>query len=384
MDRIGELNANEVAKELQGYKRYSGKTQKEIKEKVGGVSLLRDELRRLEKKNMKTPKNIKSPKREKVENVEKENVENEIDIAKTMKDWMVYRNEALLYKNQVSNVIHNWPDTRNVVLKTHLKHLNKKSTVNAWEEIKAIYLSFLQPITESITTVDGIYTDWRVLKKDPRSTVYIVKLNDEDVIVKSYLNVERDTYATDEDVISNELYEQGFYVPKRYKSFNTYHYLCIPMQKLDTTLLQMYVENPIGIGLSNVRIILKHFIPILQWLHEHKRAYVDFSCGNVAFHHDQPYMIDFGALHKTWLSTPYMKTLRYESINSSKGIAVTYNDDYQSLGFVILEALYGPRINLDDKPQIISDAIDGKYGSFMKGYYTITENGDSYAVLLDL
>lgn len=53
MDHISGLNANQIAKQLQGYKRYSGKTQKEIKEKVGGVTLLRDELRRLEKKSPK-------------------------------------------------------------------------------------------------------------------------------------------------------------------------------------------------------------------------------------------------------------------------------------------------------------------------------------------
>lgn len=51
MDRISTLNANQISKELQGYKRYSGKTQKEIKDKVGNVSSLRKELYKLEKKN---------------------------------------------------------------------------------------------------------------------------------------------------------------------------------------------------------------------------------------------------------------------------------------------------------------------------------------------
>lgn len=59
MERISGLNASQVAKELQGYKRYAGKTQKEIKEKVGGVSALRDELKRLEKKEKKEKKSPK-------------------------------------------------------------------------------------------------------------------------------------------------------------------------------------------------------------------------------------------------------------------------------------------------------------------------------------
>ena len=59
MDSISGLNASQVAKELQQYKRYQGKTQKEIKDKVGGVNDLRDELRRLEKK-YKTIKQVKT------------------------------------------------------------------------------------------------------------------------------------------------------------------------------------------------------------------------------------------------------------------------------------------------------------------------------------
>jgi hypothetical protein len=64
MKRISGLNANQVAKELQGYKRYKGKTQKEIKDKLGGVNHLRDELNRLEQKytDKKSVKSVKSKK----------------------------------------------------------------------------------------------------------------------------------------------------------------------------------------------------------------------------------------------------------------------------------------------------------------------------------
>ncbi len=52
MERIDGLNANQVAKELQHYRRYKGKTQKEIKNKVGNTVLLRKELKRLESKKL--------------------------------------------------------------------------------------------------------------------------------------------------------------------------------------------------------------------------------------------------------------------------------------------------------------------------------------------
>lgn len=69
MDRISGLNANQVAKELQGYKRYHGKSQKEIKEKVGNVASLRDELRRLESKSVK--KSIETDKKSVKKSAEK-------------------------------------------------------------------------------------------------------------------------------------------------------------------------------------------------------------------------------------------------------------------------------------------------------------------------
>ncbi len=54
MDRISGLNANELLRELQTFKKYKGKTQKEIRELVGGTANLREELRRLDKKEEST------------------------------------------------------------------------------------------------------------------------------------------------------------------------------------------------------------------------------------------------------------------------------------------------------------------------------------------
>ena len=55
MENIDTLNANQLAKKLQHYRRYKGKTQKEIKDKVGDVVSLRNELKRL--KSKKSPIN---------------------------------------------------------------------------------------------------------------------------------------------------------------------------------------------------------------------------------------------------------------------------------------------------------------------------------------
>lgn len=56
-DRISSLNAQQILKELQNYKKYAGKSQNEIKQIVGGgVVELRKELKRLENKKALKPK----------------------------------------------------------------------------------------------------------------------------------------------------------------------------------------------------------------------------------------------------------------------------------------------------------------------------------------
>lgn len=311
------------------------------------------------------------------------------DLALIIRDWMTYRNTNYLYKIPMSKALNQWPDIRKNIIKPHFKHL-KKSTVNAWKEVTEIYISHIKPIAQNITTVDGTYTNWAILKSDSRSCIYNCTLNNVPAIVKTYLSVDKNHFATNENKISQALDEMGFNVPNRYESFNTDHHLCIPMQKLDTTLLDMYKKDPVGIGLQNVKAIVRDFVPILKTLHEeYKLCYVDFSCGNVAFHNNQPYMIDYGALHPTCGGPPCMKTLRYESINATNGNPVTFLDDLQSLGFVITEALYGPNMCgegslFSTKPLLIENALQGTMGQFLQSYFTALESDNPYDASLAL
>lgn len=306
------------------------------------------------------------------------------DLALACRDWMVYREQHFLYKCTVSKALNSWTDSRKNDLKPHFKHLNRKTTNNAWEEIVVIYESFLNPLMEPITTEDGTYTDWQVLATSKVCTVYKALLDEKNVIVKVYTNVERNAYAATEDEVSMALYKKGLMVPKRYESFNTTHYLCIPMQKLETTLLEMYKLDPVGIGLHSVKMLVRHFVPILEVIHkEFKRCYVDFSCGNVAFQDNVPYMIDFGALHYTFCGKPFMKTLRYQSINCENEQPVTFLDDFQSLGFVITEALYGPSVDLT-KQSVIDRALSGKLGVFLQSYFKAIDSEDPYTTILSL
>ena len=305
------------------------------------------------------------------------------DLVLAMRDWMLYRNANHMYKVTMSKTINTWTDERKLLIKPLLKHLNKQTTVKAWDEVTTIYKGLIKPITDA-TTADGTYTDWVVLKSDTRSCLYTAVLNGQPVIVKTYVILDEQFYhyGRKEDTVTQALYEQGFNVPVRYQSFTTDHQLCIPMQKLDTTLLEMYQKNPCGIGIEKVKRMVKCFVPILHILHTvHKHCYVDFSCGNVGFYHNEPYMIDFGALCPTFCS-PCMKTDRYASINAMQG-KVTYVDDLQSLGFVITEALCGPCYELD-KTTTIEKALTGQIGEFLQAYFKALESDDPYTALLAL
>lgn len=308
------------------------------------------------------------------------------DSALALRDWILFRNQNHHYKLKVSRVLNLWPDPRKTLLKPILKHLSTKSTSNAWLEVMVIYWDLLPYLTEPITTADGTYSDWVLIQRSTRCCVYSARLDDKKVIVKAYPSVERDAYSPYEDRISQALSDESYAVPHRYQSFHTVHCLCIPMQKLDTTLQAMYMSDPVGIGLTNIKSMLRRFIPIIEVLHKtYKRCYVDFSCGNVAVHDNDFYMIDFGALHPTYsgAGTPCMKTVRYASINATNGLSVTYIDDLQSLGFVITEALYGITYDLD-KPLVIEHALEGKLGQFLQGYYSALTTENPYASLLAL
>lgn len=314
-----------------------------------------------------------------------------INKAVALREWMVYRDTHFLYKVKVSQAVNKWVDPRKSVVKEMLKSVWTKTTVNAWEEITTIYNESVEDINEEVTTVDGIYKEWVLIKTDTRSRIYTVLLDEIPVIVKTYLSVNRNAYARDENTISQKLCENGFHVPKRYNSFNTTHFLCIPMEKLAYTLGDLYVKNPNkGIALDTIKQMVKTTVPILQTLHAiEKMCYVDFSCGNVAFMNGMPYLIDFGALHAYTLGfTPSMSTPRYASNNALNAKAVTPIDDLESFGYVVLEALYGPLSKncplLDERKVISINAKNGKYGVFAKAYFFALEDNDPYNALLQL
>eukprot|EP01125_Pyxidicula_operculata_P016239 TRINITY_DN5560_c2_g1_i1.p1 TRINITY_DN5560_c2_g1~~TRINITY_DN5560_c2_g1_i1.p1 ORF type:complete len:224 (-),score=53.22 TRINITY_DN5560_c2_g1_i1:80-751(-) len=179
-------------------------------------------------------------------------------------------------------------------------------------------------------------------------------------------------------------------VPKRFEVFHTTHFNCYTMEKLDFTLSGYLLKDTSkGVDMSLVCKILKSCVPIIRLLH-HKfnYLYVDFATSNIGLHNKegelQAYMIDFGSLHmKGFTFPPSTFTTKYSSINALKHTSVTYKDDFESLGYVLLEAYYGNehspnRLNptTEVKEEVYQNALNSTYGEFFHDYFTIVENGD--------
>lgn len=128
-------------------------------------------------------------------------------------------------------------------------------------------------------------------------------------------------------------------------------------------------------------------------------VYVDFSISNIGFRLINrtliPCMMDFGSMHPiSFPSSPSAKTIRYCSGNAVAGRLVNEKDDFESLGFVLVETFCGlnqsplnehnPQTPTS-KQQLILNARAGKYGLFLKHYFFVVESDqDLYEDFLQL
>ena len=122
------------------------------------------------------------------------------EIALSLRDWIKFRNDNFLYKEKVvSRVVNQWKDTRKKLIKKCLSAtVQNKTTVNAWQEIMDIYNNLIPQIEGPIITSDGTYTNFILIKKDEKSSVYSAVMHLHNVtfqvIVKSYIFIIRNIY----------------------------------------------------------------------------------------------------------------------------------------------------------------------------------------------
>lgn len=217
-------------------------------------------------------------------------------------------------------------------------------------EIYTDLIKYMSP--KIIKSKNRIYYDFDLIQSDITSTVYKCKMNynDEntDIIIKAYPIIYYMNSEEKEFKILKSLKKFNLNVPKLYPIFKSDHFNCHPMEKIEKSLLDILLENKNGISLCYVKKLLESVIPILEYLHKSLNyLYVDFSPRNIGvnnFNNDDCvfYMFDFGEAEKISSDTrPVRYTERYSSINGLKYQNISICDDFESLGFLLLDVYYG-------------------------------------------
>lgn len=195
MDRISGLNSNQVAKELQGYKRYKSKTQKEIKEKVGNISALRDELRRVESKHNK---DVKSPKSKSNKPVKK-------SPTKTQNDLLPESIYEILLRADLETIQQYCMTHKTNLCKDDNFWNNKlKGKVEIGKNLPSIYIDEHRTVEHYIDNmgVDNISELWKVL---------YTNMNQANVTIKNILLINKieknSNFNKSDGIIKIELYE---------------------------------------------------------------------------------------------------------------------------------------------------------------------------------
>lgn len=100
-----------------------------------------------------------------------------------------------------------------------------------------------------------------------------------------------------------------------------------------------------ALTLSEMKRMLSMIIPILKYLHQELGyLYIDFSPKNIGIqkNHLDFYMFDFEEIDQIDEDTKgFRSTERYDSINKMDDKNLNVYDDFESLGFLLLDSFYG-------------------------------------------
>jgi serine/threonine protein kinase len=199
----------------------------------------------------------------------------------------------------------------------------------------------------SATDRSHVFSAIRLSKTNPPSP-------GNEVIIKGIFQIDfKGRTEVNEFNIQRILFGEGYRVAELYPKFETMYYRCYPMEKLDHMLsTDVYKPNSVQ-GFTKMIHIAKGILPIVLRLHEMGFLYLDFSPGNIAEHKGRIYLLDFGEMEVIGRNTRITRiTTRYGSRHVFTVEPATIVDDYESLGFVLLDICFGMKVN-----KIRSDAI---------------------------
>jgi len=300
-------------------------------------------------------------------------MEENIDSGILLRDFISYCLDNHLDQPIIKN-INQWnvPNNQKQQLKKILSSVLKINFYKtSRDKLLTIYTSLIKEMDPPIIKLKDItYSNFKLLQSDITSTVYTCLMKNKkestEIIVKAYPIIYYSGSEENEINILKKLDGKNLNVPKLYPTFKSEHFNCYPMEKIQISLVdlikQKQKEIVKGLTLDQLKLMLKSIVPILQYLHQELNyLYVDFSLRNIGINNieNDPifYMFDFGEVEKFSDDTrPVRFTDRYASVKAMEFENISIYDEFESLGFLLLDAHYGPY----DSPLGINPTIESK------------------------
>lgn len=267
----------------------------------------------------------------------------------TLKKLIEERYKRCLWKQSLRRVL---SQAKNLTLvekdnvKAHFPHLLDNK--DAFKDIEQYYLDNLN-ILSPFNGVNMNYTDPVLLthRKGTNTLLYwaneTLQKESPKVVIKCFPTYKpANAYETREFETHKSLSDLKLGVPHLYAPFETRFFRCYPMQMMDSTLEAILAKGD-TLSLCQIAKLFLGISPILATMHDNLNLlYVDFSIGNIGFVGDRAHLFDFGSvLPRVSLLAPCRFSPRYASRNAVAGTRCFPSDDYEALGFVLLDAYYG-------------------------------------------
>jgi hypothetical protein len=257
------------------------------------------------------------------------------------------------------------------IIKERFKELLKNSKIEDLEMWKSDRYNYVD-VELLASSQNLIYSATQIPLKSGKE-------KSERVAIKCYIN-DRDAYEEKEFLLQNLLYDKGLNVPRLFPMFETTFFRCYPMELLDTNLF--FEETDViwkledQKRLEKLNEVWKNMYRIFVGIHNNGYIYVDLSPSNVGFKNGELYLMDFGQAVK--ILPPCVLTnitIRYAPRNyhlnmirevKTKGSVI---DDYEELGYLLLELYYGQDILVDTdniEENLVGKALEGLMEKSMK------------------
>lgn len=181
------------------------------------------------------------------------------------------------------------------------------------------------------------YSSAKALSLREHAHIYATKKH----VIKCYFNWMRpNDYEGNEFKLHTLLTDEEYSVPRFVERFDTLHYRCYVMERLEKTFDTVLMEHSEGLGEENAKVIAQTIVPVIERIHKAGRYYRDFSLSNLALHEDSVYLLDFGATNAICALACCRFTPRYASRGMVDMKESTVFDEYEAFGYVLLDIAF--------------------------------------------